>query len=264
DSFEAPCAPLHELLLAALPAALGLQGGLPERPRIDLLSVDAEGAEIEIFRDFPFDSWDVRVVVVETSRRTTMALDSLLLPRGFLKVAVLGKDAVYVSQALAPALRPEGPALPARIAWNEPGSDEDDTTEYMRFQRFFGVDGDLDDEDQRVGDQRLHNESELERQRERFDARKAADAERLVEAARGAAVGGVLSEGERAALEEPWVQSALRDPEVKAALALLTASDLGTAAQLVQNSAGLRGKLLDLIRAGVVRAPELGLDAAAG
>merc|ERR1711879_611111 len=91
--FEAPCAPLHDLLLDALPAGEWLT-----RPTIDLLSVDAEGAEIEIFRGFPFEAWDIRVIVVETSRRTSMAIDSLLLPHGFLKVAVLGKDAIYVSQ----------------------------------------------------------------------------------------------------------------------------------------------------------------------
>merc|ERR1712147_316606 len=48
--FEARCAPVHDLLLEGLSAAHG--GDATGKPlRIDVLSVDAEGAEIEIFKD---------------------------------------------------------------------------------------------------------------------------------------------------------------------------------------------------------------------
>ncbi|CAE8592319.1 unnamed protein product [Polarella glacialis] len=136
-----------------------------ETPRVDLISLDAEGAETEIFRGFPFEAWDIRCTGVETSRRKAMATEGLLLPQGFVKIAVLGKDAVYVSRA-AMADLPARLQLPQNINWNEPGSDSD-TIEYMRFQRLFCAEGDLDVD---VGDQRLLNETEITRQWARTEA----------------------------------------------------------------------------------------------
>ena len=157
--FEARCAPLHQLLLEGMAKLLkpgDLQDWGPlrgwemlicdcvsitfprtlrkdvlrekQRPRIDLISVDAEGAEMEIFRDFPFQSWDIRCIIVETSRRTSMALDSLFLPQGFVKVAVLGKDAIYLSTSQLKTYPITGQLhLPTAIYWNEPGSDSEFT-----------------------------------------------------------------------------------------------------------------------------------------
>lgn len=241
--FEATCEPLHDLLRPLEWA----RSSSSRRPVIDLLSVDAEGAEIEIFRHFPFEAWDIRAVVVETSRRTSAAVDSLLLPRGFIKIAVLGKDAVYVSQSMARSLPPEGPLLPDRIQWNEPGTDED-STEYTRFQRYFGVDGDLDVE---VGDQRLLNETELARQAQRTEAHHNASMEEVKRAARNSIVGGLLSERQRQAMEEPWVQDAMRDLQVKNALSLL-GSDGPAFEREVRSSARLREKLAALAEAGVL------------
>ncbi|CAK0796763.1 unnamed protein product [Prorocentrum cordatum] len=165
--FEARCAPLESLIEEGLPGALaGAPAAVSGPLVVDLLSVDAEGAEVEIFRNFPFDRLQVRAIVVETSRRTSMAVDGLLLPMGFLKVAVLGKDAVYVHHRWISEMPSGGPLLPARIQWSEPGSDAD-STDYLRFQRLFGVDGDLDEE---VGDGRLQNETELALVQERQEA----------------------------------------------------------------------------------------------
>lgn len=238
--FEARCAPLHDLLLEALPIG----------STIDLMSVDAEGAEIDIFKDFPFQVWNIRAIVVEVSRRTAMAIDSLLLPRGFLKVAVLGKDAVYVVRALANALPPEGPKLPDRIQWNEPGTDED-SIEYIRFQRYFGVDGDLDED---VGDQRLENETEMERQSNRTEAQHNASLAELIRQAEGAAVGGVLSEREQKALELEWVQDVIRDGQVKAALDLL-AADPQAFRREVRASHRLQSKISELVTVGALENP---------
>ncbi|CAJ1376995.1 unnamed protein product [Effrenium voratum] len=219
--FEARCAPLHQLLMEGLVKVLEddeIQDIVDGRkvPRIDLLSVDAEGAELEIFKVFPFEVWDIRCLVVETSRRTSMAIDSLLLPAGFVKVAVLGKDAVYVSRAQLASL-PERLKLPETIMWNEPGSDSD-TIEYRRFQRLFGVDGDLDLD---VGDQRLLNETELERQAERQEAKEKARMRASLKLATSAYVGGVLSEKQKLLLEDEAVQELLEDAQVKRALILM-------------------------------------------
>ena len=39
------------------------QNGAPKR--IDFLSLDTEGSELEILETFDFDTWDVRLIVVE-------------------------------------------------------------------------------------------------------------------------------------------------------------------------------------------------------
>eukprot|EP00747_Dinoflagellata_sp_TGD_P211835 gnl/TRDRNA2_/TRDRNA2_85015_c0_seq1.p1 gnl/TRDRNA2_/TRDRNA2_85015_c0~~gnl/TRDRNA2_/TRDRNA2_85015_c0_seq1.p1 ORF type:complete len:659 (-),score=110.96 gnl/TRDRNA2_/TRDRNA2_85015_c0_seq1:42-2018(-) len=254
--FEATCAPLHDVLLAALPGALGvkpkdffdgLQSG-SSLPTIDLLSVDAEGAEIEIFKDFPFKLWDIRVIVAETSRRTNMAIDGLLLPYGFLKVAQLGKDAVYVHHRSIASLPSNGPLLPSKIAWNEPGTDAD-TIEYLRFQRLFGVEGDLDVD---VGDQRLQNETELLRQAERLDADHNRTRAKVLEAAKEASVGGHLSEEAKSATSQPWIQEILRMPKVKVALSLVL-DDEDEFAKMVKSDAALKEKLASLVEVGILR-----------
>merc|ERR1712232_1446256 len=154
---------------------------------------------------------------VETSRRTSMAIDGLFLTRGFLKIAVLGKDAVYVHRYMASTLPADGLTFPERIAWNEPGT-ESDTIDFFRFQRFFGVDGDLDDD---VGDQRLRNETEIARQNDRLSAQHAETMKKVVADVTDATFGGVFSDTQRSAIEMPWVQDTLKDPKVKAALALM-------------------------------------------
>merc|ERR1711904_669606 len=47
-------------------------------PRIDMLSVDVEHGELEVFGDFDFSAWDIRAIVVEANRDTSFALDVLL------------------------------------------------------------------------------------------------------------------------------------------------------------------------------------------
>jgi len=252
--FEAPCAPLHDILIASIPLALGKASwnDLSERPTIDLLSVDAEGAEIEIFRDFPFEAWNIHSVVVETSRRTSMAIDGLLLPHGFHKIALLGKDAVYVHRKRSWVLPDDGPLLPNRIVWNEPGT-ESDTIEYLRFQRLFGVDGDLDVD---VGDQRLQNETELSRQAERLEASNAQKLSKVIQDAQYAAVGGFFDESQREAMEQPWAQDAFKDPKVKSTLPLLM-NDAEAFLREVRRDAHLKAKITRLIEAGVIRHPEI-------
>eukprot|EP00928_Gymnodinium_smaydae_P094975 TRINITY_DN8081_c0_g2_i1.p1 TRINITY_DN8081_c0_g2~~TRINITY_DN8081_c0_g2_i1.p1 ORF type:complete len:533 (-),score=126.55 TRINITY_DN8081_c0_g2_i1:62-1660(-) len=88
--FSSTCVTLEDILVNA-----GLQGR-----RIDFLSVDVEHGEVEIFKHFPFRDWDIRMIVVETNRDTAFAVDVLLLPWGYSKVALLGKDAVYASHRL--------------------------------------------------------------------------------------------------------------------------------------------------------------------
>ncbi|CAE8597120.1 unnamed protein product [Polarella glacialis] len=250
--FEARCAPLHKLLVESLaevltPEEVNLLASTGQKPRIDLISLDAEGAEIEIFRGFPFEAWDIRCIVVETSRRTAMAIDGLLLPQGFVKIAVLGKDAVYVSRE-AMAVLPARLRLPQKINWNEPGSDSD-TIEYMRFQRLFGAEGDLDVD---VGDQRLLNETEIARQWARTEAANDESLKEIMKLASESAIGGMLSDKQKETMEREDMQAILRDAEVKAALNILS-TDHDRFMQELQGSERLRDKIKELVVAGVVR-----------
>jgi len=66
--------------------------------RIDYLSVDIEGWEIKALWTFPFDKIDVRVISVENSHEASLPVDTALIPWGFMKVALLGKDHIYVNR----------------------------------------------------------------------------------------------------------------------------------------------------------------------
>jgi len=80
--FAATCLPLEEVI--------------PKDRTVHVLSVDAEGAEVEIFRDFNFSAYDIRVVVVEVGSPTRyMQMDAIFLPQGYVKVGVMGGDWVY-------------------------------------------------------------------------------------------------------------------------------------------------------------------------
>lgn len=63
---------------------------------IDFLNVDVENQEKRIFMDFPFQAFDIKHVVVEVNRGVNwLELDTLFLKNGYIKVAILGRDAVY-------------------------------------------------------------------------------------------------------------------------------------------------------------------------
>eukprot|EP00397_Hematodinium_sp_SG-2012_P037818 GEMP01041048.1.p1 GENE.GEMP01041048.1~~GEMP01041048.1.p1 ORF type:complete len:312 (+),score=45.82 GEMP01041048.1:318-1253(+) len=85
-TFVSDCFPLDAMLVYV------------EKQRVDYLSVDVEGNEIDVFDNFPFEDFDVRVISVEVSHASSHTIDIILLTQGFVKVAVLGRDAIYVSQ----------------------------------------------------------------------------------------------------------------------------------------------------------------------
>lgn len=249
--FEARCDSLHQLMLEGLGQLLTESEVADildnkKKPRVDLLSVDAEGSELEIFKDFPFEAWDIRCIVVETSRRTSMAMDSILLPLGFIKVAVLGKDAIYATREQL-GMFPKQLKLPDTINWNEPGSDSD-TIEYTRFQRYFGVEGDLDVD---VGDQRLLNETELERQGVRQEAREKGMVEVALQAANSAYVGGVVKEDQKVLLEDEHVKQILGDPQVKRALIMMH-QDYPRFFEELESNSRLQVYLKDLLDVGLM------------
>ncbi|CAK9082319.1 unnamed protein product [Durusdinium trenchii] len=85
--FYADCLPLGEILRRA-----GLQN-----KRIDFMSVDVEHQELAVLKGLDLKDFDIRVLVVEVTRGARwLEVDSVLLPEGYAKVAVLGRDVVYV------------------------------------------------------------------------------------------------------------------------------------------------------------------------
>lgn len=84
--FTTNCLPLGEMLTRA-----GLRGR-----RIDVLSIDIEQGELGVLRGLPWDEFDIRLIVVEVMPGARwLEVDTAVLPRGYAKVAVLGRDVVY-------------------------------------------------------------------------------------------------------------------------------------------------------------------------
>lgn len=86
SEFKATCRTLEDILTSA---------GLRKPARVDYMSVDAEAAEVEIFRVFPFEEFDVSVISVEVQAKNYYELDVIFATAGYAKLAVLGGDHVY-------------------------------------------------------------------------------------------------------------------------------------------------------------------------
>lgn len=70
---------------------------------IDFLSLDTEGSEFEIIRDFAFDKYSFKVIINEHNfiDENRMAVRSLLLSNGYLLHCELEHDDVYVHREFA-------------------------------------------------------------------------------------------------------------------------------------------------------------------
>lgn len=85
-TFTASCKTLTEIL--ALAGMLGR--------RIDTLTIHVERSELSTLRSLDLTKCDIRVIVVEVGRGARwLEVDTELLPQGYAKVAVLGRDVVY-------------------------------------------------------------------------------------------------------------------------------------------------------------------------
>ena len=66
---------------------------------IDFLSLDVEGYEHQVLKDFPFDRYRFRAMAVE---RPTPTIDVLLDAKGYVQVAHLSFDVIYVHRNFLP------------------------------------------------------------------------------------------------------------------------------------------------------------------
>ena len=73
---------------------------------IDYLSLDIEGAELQVLQSLDFEKVDIKVISVETNKIGTMfdgsltQLDYFLRRNGYVKYAQLNIDALYVKKEL--------------------------------------------------------------------------------------------------------------------------------------------------------------------
>ena len=75
---------------------------------IDYLSLDVEGSEYEIMKDFPFESYTIRVMTVERPNRK---LKLLLQEKGYVYLAELATWGEYLWAHTSTGLTPEHPKI---------------------------------------------------------------------------------------------------------------------------------------------------------
>ena len=95
-----------------------------KRVDIDFISLDVEGAEIDFLSCFPFDSYDVKVWVIEINKNES-PIDEIMLRNGYLKYEHLTQDqwrldAVYVRKAVL-----------GKYPWTDP----EEWSNWSRFKR---------------------------------------------------------------------------------------------------------------------------------
>ncbi len=75
-------------------------------PIVDLLSLDIEGAEIQVLRTLPWDKVDIQAILVEVDHigeifdGSRKDLDDLLTSQGYKHVEDIGGDALYAKDHL--------------------------------------------------------------------------------------------------------------------------------------------------------------------
>lgn len=80
------CFPLYSLLLA-----LG-------NPRVDFFSLDIEGSEIDVLRTVPFDKVDIEMILIETARSNSTAIDELMIASGYEVTPLPPYDTIYIKK----------------------------------------------------------------------------------------------------------------------------------------------------------------------
>ena len=93
-AFDAVCLSLEQILDRFMPEPTGTRAGMQKR--VDFMAIDAEHAEVEIIKTFPFEKFDVRVFLIEVQIDNYYMLDAILLNNGYGKVGILGGDHVYI------------------------------------------------------------------------------------------------------------------------------------------------------------------------
>merc|ERR1712154_417473 len=76
--------------------------GAFKKKRIDFISLDIEGAEIDFLKCFPFDRYEVKAWAIEVNKRNNeMRIDAIMYHFGYVKIKYMNfwgnsLDALYV------------------------------------------------------------------------------------------------------------------------------------------------------------------------
>ena len=68
--------------------------------KIDYCSIDVEGAERAVLRSLDFDEFDITALSIENNRPGREWYEDIMAPAGYLQVAALGVDEIWVRQSL--------------------------------------------------------------------------------------------------------------------------------------------------------------------
>ncbi len=69
--------------------------------KIDFISMDIEGAELQVLEGFPFDSYDVRAWIIENRQRNEI-IAGIMRKNGYKRANMLGGDDIYLKENDAP------------------------------------------------------------------------------------------------------------------------------------------------------------------
>ena len=69
--------------------------------RIDLLSIDIEGGELEILKDIEYDRFPIHVIVAENNFGDKKN-EEFLRTKGFRKAHTAGVDEIYINERFVP------------------------------------------------------------------------------------------------------------------------------------------------------------------
>eukprot|EP00392_Amoebophrya_sp_AT5.2_P011571 g11650.t1 len=89
DTFQSDCISFDDMLKYS---------GIRKETPIDIVSIDVEGGEFDILEAFPFASYTVHAFVIEAGHDTAQRIDILMLGARYVKMAIVGKDQIYVHQ----------------------------------------------------------------------------------------------------------------------------------------------------------------------
>ena len=88
DTYKVQCFPLYSLILAV------------GNPKIDFLSLNIEGSEVDVLRSLPWEEVDIEMVMVEMVHSNKTAMHHIMTEAGYREYRKTGVDTIYVKPSM--------------------------------------------------------------------------------------------------------------------------------------------------------------------